>query len=335
MLNRREMLAASGGILLAIAIPFGIARTDTFYGGWLNLPTARRAFIENNVRPFYYQHDHEIKGTGKNKEVLLWKFYEEEIKAKFTPHVQDIGDCVGQAFSLGVDTLTAVQIGLQGRNEEWRGKCSSEAIYAGSRIEIGKGVACFGRFGRPSDGSTGAWAGEYVRDYGVLLRQKYGDVDLTRYRPELARVWGSSNQFGVPDDLETISKPHPVKTVTRVDGWDQACDLIANGYLILLCSNVGFNQETDSDGFLSPGPTWYHAMCLWGIDTKSSREGGCIANSWPEQWVSGPQHRLGTPAGNFWADARVIDRMLKQEDSYALSNYVGYPRQEEIDYRLW
>jgi hypothetical protein len=339
MLNRREMLAIGGGTLLgglSFSLSGLLAASDRpVYGGWLDLEIARSNFLANNDRPYFRQHSAAIKGTGQNQEVLLWKFYEAVTKATFAPRFQKLGDCTGQACGLGVDTLTAVQIGLHKKLEEWRGLCSTEAIYAGSRIEIGKGAACFNRFGMPTDGSTGAWVTQYVRDYGVLIRHQYGDIDLTEYRPDLAKKWGSSNRFGVPDDLEVVSKPHPVRTITLVESWEQACDLVANGYPVVLCSNVGFTSETDAEGFLPRGrEPWYHAMLLWGIDTKGKRQGGCIANSWGTTWLNAKQHRLGTPAGCFWADAKIIDNMLSQGDSLALSNYAGYVRRD-LDYRLW
>lgn len=323
-MNRREMLVVGVGALVA-----NITALDgqPIHAGWLGWAVNRKARrTKYDLRS--------IRGSGEGRRTLLWRFYEHAMGRTFEPHIQGIGDCVGQAYGLGVDTLSAVQIELHGQSEEWKGKCSTEAIYGGSRIEIGKGTACFDRRGRPTDGTIGEWAAEYIRQYGVLLRDKYPSYDLRQYSAKLARQWGSY-KVGVPDELEVVSKPHPVRSVTLVKGWSDACDLIANGYPVILCSNVGFNMTADRDGFLPRGrEPWYHSMLLWGIDTLSSRNGGCIANSWGSTWLSGPSHALGTPPGCFWADAEVIDSMLKQGDSYAISQYVGYPRQN-IDYRFY
>lgn len=324
-LNRRELLKASAATILAAIIAGNTAADEQFVdGGWVDLREARFDFIRNTPRPYFRQHDRAIRGTGDSTRILLWKYFEKVTKSEFVPHTQRIGDCVSQTYGLGCDILTTVQIGLHGRNEEWRGKCSTEAIYGGSRVEVG-GSRING------DGSTGGWASQWVRDYGVLLRGKYGRYDLSKYDPNLARNWGRQ---GVPNELEAISKPHLVKTVTKVTRWTQACDLIANGYPVAICSNVGFRSKTDSEGFLSRSGKWSHAMLLFGIDTLSKRAGGCIANSWGTNWVGGPDHALGTPPGCFWADAHVIDAMLRQDDSYAISNYIGYPRQN-LDYRFW
>ena len=69
------------------------------------------------------------------------------------------------------------------------------------------------------------------------------------------------------------------------------------------------------------------------MDDTGSRPGGLLVNSWGTDWISGPT-RLDQPGGSFWADADVIDGMLSQEDSFAMSNYIGYPRQN-LDYKLY
>ncbi len=43
-------------------------------------------------------------------------------------------------------------------------------------------------------------------------------------------------------------------------------------------------------------------------------------------FVDGPK-RHGQPDGSFWADASVINRMCAQGDSFAMSSYAGYPKQ--------
>lgn len=327
MLSRRGFL---GALAACASLPTGVmAGGDRpIYAGWLDDQAARRAFTQHVDRPYFRQHAGEIKGTGRNTQVLLWKYYEKCIKGPFVPHFQDFGDCVSHAMGLGCDFLAASQIARFGLNEEWKGKCSTEAIFGGSRVEIGKGAL------RSEGGSTGAWAAEWVSKYGVLPRGRYGKYDLTQYAPELAKYWGRRG-VGVPDELEPIIKQHPIKTVTRVEDWDQACDLVANGYPVVLASSVGYRMQTDAEGFLlrSRKP-WYHATLLIAIDTKSKRQGGCIANSWGTNWISGPAHALGTPKGCFWADARNIDAMLSQEDSYGISQFVGYPKQAP-DYNLW
>lgn len=333
MLSRRELLklslGAGGALILPSTVRAAIAAKRPIYGGWVKSDEARREFIRNNDKPFFADAARSLKGSSAGKATVLWPYYETVTKEKFNPFYQEIGDCVGEAGTLGAQFLSAIQIALMKWNEEWKGPFSVEYSYAASRVEIGGGKI------RRGDGSTGSWMAEALQRYGLLPRGIYGQYDLTKYRPDLGRAWGRTG-VGVPDELEPIAKEHPVKTATLVESWEQAADSISNGYPILLCSGVGYNDQTDRDGFLRHGRiVWYHAMLLIGVDRRpGKREGGCIANSWGTHWLSGPKHELGTPAGCFWADRKDIEKAIFEGDSFALSNYTGYPRRN-LDYLLY
>lgn len=332
MLNRRDMLVVGAGALAGLALRSALADNPgrPVFGGWHNRQDAKERFIKTTRRPYLRDYGHAIKGDGRNKQISLIKPYERVTKAVFNPFDQAIGDCCGEAGVMGAQVLTATQIDLHRKNEEWKGQYSVEFTYASSRVEVGGGVF------RRGDGSTGAWTVESLRRMGVLLRGKYGSLDLTKYRPDLGREWGRSG-IGVPNSLEVIAKSHPVKTAALVKTWDEACDCVANGFPVLLCSSVGYHNESDAEGFLRHmGVIWWHAMLLVGIDTLSHRQGGLVANSWgpSSMWYSGPKHRLGTPNGCFWADAANIERAIFEGDSFALSNFTGFPRRN-LDYLLY
>lgn len=304
--------------------------TQPVYGGWVDRFWARVAFIRDNQYPFLSQQNREIRGTGKGRCVLLWKPFEFVTGGELVPHYQEIGDCVGHAYGLGVDVLTATQIVLKNRNERWVTKSSTEIIYAGSRVQVGEGKVGF------EDGSIGVWAAEFCRRWGVLLRQAYldGAYDFTRYCGQTARSMGRP-RAGVPVELEPLCKEHPVKTSALVRTWAECRDAVANGYPVTMCSNIGFNTVRDSEGFLHRGRRpWYHAMTIIGVDDAYRRPGALVQNSWGPNWVTGPT-RHGQPKGSFWCDASVIDAAMQQGDSVALSGYVGYPRQDIPDYILF
>jgi hypothetical protein len=329
LFNRRQMLAVGAGALGSLAMRQALAdpRLPVF-GGWVDMEGAKDQFLRNTDRPYLRDHNPNIKGDGRNKQISLIKPYERVTGHKFVPNFQEIGDCCGEAGTMGAQVLSAVQIDVKKKNEEWKGPFSVEFTYGSSRVEIG------GSRIRRGEGSTGVWTAESMRRMGLLRRAKYGKYDLTKYRPDLGSTWGRPG-VGVPSELETIAKDHPVKTVALVKSWAEACDCIANGFPVLICSSIGYNTQTDKEGFLYHGRIiWYHAMLLVGIDTVSRRQGGLVANSWGPDWLAGPQHALGTPAGCFWADARNIDLAVSQGDSFALSNFVGFPRQK-LDYLLY
>jgi hypothetical protein len=57
-----------------------------------------------------------------------------------------------------------------------------------------------------------------------------------------------------------------------------------------------------------------------------ARPGACVFQSWGNRVPSGPLI-LDQPPNSFWADRPVIERMLAMQDSWALSNFEGYPGQ--------
>lgn len=298
--------------------------------GWEEDARLRAAFIRNSPAPFLNQLNQDIRETGKGKIAFLWKFLEEITGTVLVPHNQETGDCVAQAYGLGVDILTATQIRKRNSPQRWVAKAATEIIYGGGRIEIG--TQKYGKRWPSNGGLTGVCAAEFVKAYGILLRQKYlgGKYDYTIYDGNVANKLGRS---GVPDALEPLCKLHPVGWAALTQSWEEARDCIYNGYPVILCSNQGFRTRfgRDKDGFLVPGGVWNHSMLLAGIDDAYKRPGGLLINSWGTNWISGPK-RYGQPEGSFWADAAVIDRMCKQRDTIAISCYAGYPRQ---GYDLW
>lgn len=340
---RRDFLGTMAGLFASTVTPvvFGqvFEPNRGVYSGWVPDPKETSKFKRSQREPFFKGAARQLAGSGQGKRALLWKYMEGVTKSPLIPHDQSIGDCVAEGWGLGIDILDCVQI-AHGRGS-WKGKTATEVIYAGSRIEIGNGKI-------KGDGSHGSWAGKWCRDYGVLLRQPYlnGKYDFTTYSGAKARKWGhictkcTAWGGGVPDELEPLCKEHPVKTITLITSWEQARDAIYNGYPVVICSDVGFETTRDKDGFLPKHHLypnikgkWFHCMLLAGMDDTISRPGGLIINSWGTNWIDGPT-RLDQPGGSFWADADIIDLMLKQNDSFALSKYIGYPKQN-LDYKLY
>ncbi len=266
----------------------------------------------------------DIKDTGAGKISLLHKIFEENTGKKFPVWQQQIGDCVSFGYALAVSTLMGVQIS-ENPTEKYPAHVATEPIYGGSRVEIGKGrLGCSIDNSDSADGSYGIWAAKWVQDYGILLRKNYKGFDLSSYNGQKARNWGC---YGVPDVLEPIARKHPVKQVALVQSYEEARDALANGYPIPVCSSRGFEERRDTDGFARPYGTWYHCMCFIAVDDNNTRPGLLCCNSWGENWIFGPK-RHDQPDGSFWVDADVADKMLSQGDSYALSNFDGFKKND-------
>jgi hypothetical protein len=225
---------------------------------------------------------------------------------------KSVGSCVGFATATAIEHLSCKQI-EDGECAAYR-DLAQEVIYGGSRVEVGGGRV-------RGDGSVGAWAARWVRDYGVVPRGVHAQHDLSEYSESRCRHYG---RRGVPDDLEALAKEHPVRGVARVRSWEECLAAIRNGYPVLVCSDQGFAMERDAGGFCNPRGRWYHAMAVVGV-RGGERPGGFLLNSWGPDAHRGPRVPADAPACGFWVDSSVLDRMLAQGDSWAFSRFAGFP----------
>lgn len=259
------------------------------------------------------------KAVMGDDDVFLWQAVR-KVNNKgppFYPNVnqQSVGCCVGCGFKHAADVVQAVQI-VGGSKEQWK-PLSVECIYGASRIDIGRGQIS-------GDGSLGRWAADAVQKVGAAPMEKIGSIDLTTFSPARAREYGRS---GVPADVKAVAKEHPVKGAALVTSWADAKRAIGQGYPVAICSDQGFTMQRDATGRCRPQGQWNHCMALLGVRAaKDGRdEGGYILNSWGDSAHTGPVWPADAPVAGFWADAAVIDRMLKQSDSFALSGFTGFP----------
>ena len=254
---------------------------------------------------------------------------------KYTRVAQEIGSCVGHGWAGCVDALSSTEIAVHGEREDWRGRTLEASIYAFSRVEaLGKKRA------GTSDGSFGAAAAKAVSEWGTLhYGVDYGGQAFNEYSGKREKSWGDT---GVPDELEPYARKNRVRTTTLVTSFGDACKALTSGFPIAICSNQGFTMtrtggaRVEDRGWCVPRGQWGHCMALIG-KRMGKRPGGLIWNSWGPKSNSGP-HYSGIPdrpdempaafvGCTFWADADVIDRMLKSGggDSFALSSYDGFP----------
>lgn len=147
-----------------------------------------------------------------------------------------------------------IQIALGNTNETWPGnQVACEPIYGGSRCNVG------GWYGSYEDGSTGAYAADWLRKWGVIL---YGPEGLEgSYDTARCREWGAK---GVNEKYQEIARKHPIKTMTRVTTANAARDAIANGYPVCICGSKGRTMQRRKNGFCPVEGTWYHC---YGADT--------------------------------------------------------------------
>lgn len=296
---------------------------DFNINGWLADDDLADELISSMDNPFFSSAAPILKGSGKGKEIFLYKCFTKIGVPYPKPLQTKAPDCVSHACALAVDTLKAVEI-VSGQREEYVARTVSEFIYSVSRVVIG-----MGRLGR-GGGSMNGWAFKAMKEYGTLCRQKYSDIDLTNYSSERAIQWGNQK---LPAGLMEIAKEHYIGEYALIRNFADACDSLINGYPIAVASGQGFSRTRDKDGFCRPEGTWQHSMSCNAYSDNPKRPFVVINNSWPG-YLSGPATDYELPESSFCCDAEVFDRMCQRNDTFSLCDFNGY-KKRDIDTSTW
>lgn len=327
--------ARKGLILLAICVAaiglyFSLAHEATPATppqGYVPNPQATAEFIASLPKPFLHQAGPDLlKHAQDDKPVLLYRAlyeaYEKKYGRKWVVGAQGIGDCVSWGNAHACDVNLAV-MWRTGETSEFK-LAATESIYGGSRVEGVGGREGSGGWG---DGSYGAAAAKWLKNYGVIYREAYPEFgqDLTQYSAQKAKQWGNWGNGGQGDNgrFDAEAKKHPAKSVVLVRNFKEAAAAIQAGYPVAVCSGQGFASRRDDDGFARASGGWAHCMCFTAV--RFDRPGLLCQNSWGPTWISGPKWPDDQPEGSFWVDETVCNRMLGEGDSFAISNIEGFP----------
>lgn len=289
--------------------------------GWLGQDAARRAFeqLADRFAPFF------VAGQTRSSEgrrLALWDFARQVTGRHLPTFRQEIGDCVSMGAANAVNYLACMEIARQHDRERYR-PAYPPYLYGISRVQIGGGRLDDG------DGSLGVWAADGVRRHGVLAADEPG---VPPYSGNVAREWG--RRPGPPAQLIAQAQPHCVRSTAPVRTYAQVRDAIVNGYPVTVASTVGFRMRPMVDRnkhWGVPAGSWAHQMCLVGCDDDDARPGCYCINSWGPDAHGKPAD--DAPPGGFWIDASVVERMVGQDDSFAYSQFDGFPEQE-LDFHL-
>jgi hypothetical protein len=276
-------------------------------GSWCD-PEDVAKLLGELPHPLFGAAAYNLTGSGKGKLALPFKSI-----LKFDPNFghtekQVQGDCVSHSTRNSVDITRCCEI-IGGESEEFIAKGATEGIY-GSRGHGGEGMSCSG-------------AARFVHETGgILVRQKYGDIDLSTYSAIGGR-WGSA---GVPKSLVQEAKKHQVKTISLINTVEQARDALFNGYAISVCSDLGFSSRRDQHGIAKRSGSWNHAMAWIAMDDTHEIHKETlflVQNSWGI-WNNGPK-RLDQPEGSFWIRESDAAYMLSLNGSWVFSDVNGFP----------
>lgn len=263
---------------------------------------------------------------------------------------QGIGDCVSWGAELVITMLMAIE-SLLGKYE-FEAEAATEAIYGGARVE-----ANGGRLGGYSDGSYGAAAAKWLRDWGVILRKRYSELtgisehDLEKYSASKAKEWGNYGCGGKDDagredgKLDSIARKFPVGDVSRVLHVDEADVALSNGKPITVASGVGYgSMRRNADGIVVADGSWAHQMMIGGLrrikglvsvgfahKTAAPRRDFRQFQSWGPKSCSGPDPGIEHDAisgCSWWTREQDLQRQLNARDSFAFSAIQGFPQME-------
>lgn len=331
----RVLAIVVAGLLTAVAGRYVTRFLDTAEAqmfGYTPNPEGVEAFLDELGEDRYFA-DAAPEAMERSQEIdtFLYRSMDKAHRARYgTPFVawrQEIGDCVSFGAAAAVYCSESLTWDL-GKTPAPPLIPATESIYGGSRVEARKKPEGTGGW---SDGSYGGAAARWLRDWGVIYRQPYANgIDLTNYSGSRAKSWGNWGNGGEGDNgrLDAVAKKTPARYVVAVRTWDECKAALTAGFPVTIASMQGFASRTDEAGILPASGNWAHQMCLVGIRFKQNSPPGVravdaclVLNSWGTKWISyAGKYPSDQPDGSFWATRDVIERILAQNDSYAIGD---------------
>lgn len=288
--------------------------------GWAGQEEAAAAWAKLGPKFAKFQ----IRGVAQDntkKMALLWDAVRIVNDGKHLPTFrQEIGDCVGAGAKQAMDYLQCVEMVRTGESEFK--PVYSPYHYACGRMapDLGAGKI------RGPDGSVGSWQAEALVRYGVLPADLPG---LEPYSGAVIRKWATR----MPSrEWIDAGRKHLVQSAAQVKTPEEVRDAIVNGYPVTIASDVGFMMQPPAkDGRLvnSRRGSWAHQMCVIGYDGATGQEPyWYILNSWGADAHGKPPDE--SPPGGFWVRKADMAAIVRQGDSFALSQFQGFPVQDWV-----
>ena len=292
-------------------------------------PEAAKRFLASLSEPRFEQAGKECVEKRAGRDTYLYRAMYRAHQARYgKPFVvgrQLNGSCVAWGMHHALYIAESVEWDIGNRDEPPLIP-STEAVYGAARVESQK-HPCDGKraYGGWQDGSWGSAAAEAVSKWGILYRKKYPFADLTIYDGEKEKQWGAFGQGGENDNCvaDEEAKKTPATYVSLVTTFDAAAAAIEAGYPVTVASDQGFEMRRQEDGSARPSGQWMHQMCFTSVRYQANnphiKDDQLLAlNSWGDRAHSGPLDPPDQPEGSFWVARPVAERMLSQQDSYAV-----------------
>jgi hypothetical protein len=305
--------------------------------GYTPDPEAVERFMAELDQPRFAQAGAECMEKAKGVDTLLYRAMFEAHRARYgTEFVvgrQLNGSCVAWGAMHGVFCAESVSWKI-GELAEPPLMPATEPLYGGSRVEARRsnpdGFDGSSPVGGWSDGSFGAAAARWLRDWGVVYRKPYpGIFDYTTYDATREKHEGAYGAGGQGDNyrLDKLAKKHPCKHVVKVETWDELAAALEAGYPCTVASSQGF-ESVARNGIAEASGTWHHQMLICGILHKKNGNPDdlvVVLNSWGPRWCryEGAKLPADLPDGAFLARRSVVERMIRG-DTWAIGGVSGF-----------
>ena len=270
----------------------------------------------------------EIIGIQADVEkMVLWDFSKKVNDNKHFPtFYQQTGSCVGNGGGQAIWYLSAMDNSRLGRNIS-----PKTPFYL---LPYGRSRYYSGFRGQGS-GSWGSAFAKAVKEDGILA---YDTKNLPAINLEGGLNWGKSTELvwsdggRIGEDWLKLSRQFPVQSTSICKSTNDVWNALANGYPCTIASSWGGQMRPSTQGGSAPVllnrkvTRWDHQMCIIGI-WKHPTLGRIflILNSWGPDAHGVPPD--GSPPGSFWVLEDDIDFIVKQNDTFAFSQFVGFPSQ--------
>lgn len=258
--------------------------------------------------------------------MVLWDYSKKVNNGKhFETFFQQSGSCVGNGGGQATWYLSAMEKIRLGENEE----CKTPFYL----LPYGRSRLIAGMRGR-GDGSFGAAFAQAIKTDGVLA---FDEPGLPKMQTGSGITWGKNIEYEwsdgsrISNEWLNKSRKFTVQSTAKLTSTQDAWDAIANGYACTIASNWGGQMRPQAAGnpavLLNKRATrWDHQMCVIGIwDHPTLGRIFCILNSWGPDAHGQPVD--DSPPGSFWVLESEMDFIIKQGDSFAFSQFLGFPSQ--------
>jgi hypothetical protein len=265
----------------------------------------------------------------ETEEVVNFPVYCIEVEVDHSLIVNSIavGNCVGNGGGQAVWYLSAVQAVKKGDIEA---KLPFYLHPYGRSRYYSNNNRC-----QQGEGSWGGAMAKSVKEDGILPFD-YPGLPQPDYKGGKGITWGQSNEMNwssgcaATNDQASAAKKFVVQTTAQVKSSSDVKAALINGYSCTIASDWGgLSSPPVKDGVLlnRRATTWNHQMSILGYwNHPTLGEIFWIMNSWGvDAHGTDP---AGGPPGGFWVLKAEIDYITGQDDSYAYSNFAGFPSQK-------